>query len=206
MDADWIQVGIAIGTLIFTIGGAWTAFLFTTKHLKYRIAKLENVLNASRNANDTLRERNNTEKQAIDEQIRKIELRTASIEAAINHKSKELETLRSCINTCTSDTTSAHKRLDSALSIIHAAEVELANAKQALANTKQELSVLKDGVADRLHYFEKAEKAVNELLINHGQLSVKVERNETDIRGLAQSSSALETRVAKIEANKHGDR
>ena len=197
MDISWVQVGIAVGSIVFAVGGAWTAFVITTKHLKSRMRRIESELKEARDAESNLKTRYADDGHELESQLQRLETKLTTLQLDLAHRCQELLELKTSMSTVDGETTDAHKRVD----IISS---QLLDITRDIATTRQDLAVLKDGIASRLNYLAKAENAINELLINHGWLKVKVERNECDIQRLGQSIDALSIRVARVDSQQRG--
>jgi len=197
MDISWVQAGIAIGGIVFAVGGAWTAFVITAKHLKSRLRSIESELKEARDAESNLKTRYADDGHELESQLQRLETKLTTMQLDLAHRCQELLELKTSMSTVDGETTDAHKRVD----IISS---QLLDITRDIATTRQDLAVLKDGIASRLNYLAKAENAINELLINHGWLKVKVERNECDIQRLGQSIDALSIRVAKLDSQQRG--
>jgi len=193
MDINWTQISLTAVIVVFSVGSAWGALLMTFRHLKARVKTLEKEVKEQNAAEDVRHTHYDDIGNQLDDGIRDLENKLNRLEQDLYQYYQELPDIKSRITAGESSSTGAHKRVDSL-------EAALRTIQREITDNKQDLALLKDGVAMRLQYLSKAENTVSDLTISLHELKTKVDRNEQDIQKQGQTLEIQTLKIARLEA------
>jgi len=193
MDISWTQISLTAVTVIFSAGSAWGALLVTLRHLKSRVKELEGKLKEQGDAEDVRKTHYDDVSDELGDQLQRLEQKIANLEVDYKHRCQELADIKKRVSSDELASTGAHKRVDGIEEVLRGMQKEISDSKQQLA-------LLKDGIALRLEYLGKAENAVTELSLSMQDLKTRVDRNEHDIQRQGQILDSHTLKITRIEA------